>query len=78
VNLTRNAAADEAWGGIAWMPDGSTIVTNTSGWSRADEEPFVRENLGISSLLIQGALLAGVLLLMLRHGPLPVGAPRSS
>ncbi len=74
TNLTRNAAADEAWGGIAWMPDGSTILTNTSGWNRADQEPFVRENLGVSALLIQAALAAGVLLLILRHGPLPVGA----
>jgi TolB protein len=74
TNLTRNPAAHEAWGGIAWADDGSIIATNTSGWMEGFTEPFVRESLGVTSMLIQAALIAAVLLLMLGRGPLPAGA----
>jgi Tol biopolymer transport system component len=74
TNLTRNPAAHEGWGGIAWADDGSIIATNTSGWMEGFTEPFVRESLGVASMLVQAALIAAVLLLILGRGPLPVGA----
>jgi WD40-like Beta Propeller Repeat len=74
VNLTRNPGAHDSWGGIAWSPDGSLIVTNTSGYPEGFNEPFVREHLGAATILVQAALIAGFLLLILRHGPLPFGA----
>lgn len=74
VNLTRNPAAHDGWGGIAWSPDGSVIATNTSGWVNPFYEPFFRESLGVATLLIQAALIAGFLLLILSRGPLPFGA----
>lgn len=73
-NVTANPAAHDGWGGIAWMPDGNTIVTNTSAWERPFDDPFVRLDLGIASLLVQSALISGILLLIMRRGPLPVGA----
>lgn len=73
-NVTANPAAHDAWGGIAWTPDGRTIVTNTSAWAAPFDDPFVRLDLGMASLLIQSALISGVLLVIMRRGSLPVGA----
>jgi Tol biopolymer transport system component len=74
ANLTRNPGAHDSWGGIAWSADGSMIATNTSGWVDGFNEPFFREALGVASILVQAALIAGFLLLMLSRGPLPLGA----
>ena len=73
-NVTATPAAHDGWGGIAWAPDGQTIITNTSAWAQPFDDAFVRLDLGIASLLIQSALIAGVLLLLLRRGPLPTGS----
>ena len=74
INLTRNPGAHDSWGGITWSPDGSLIVTNTSGYPEGFNDPFVREDLGVATVLIQSGLIAAVLLLILGHGPLPFGA----
>jgi Tol biopolymer transport system component len=74
ANLTRNPAAHEGWAGIAWAADGSAILTNSSAWDDGWSEPYFREALGVASLLIQGALLAGALLIMMKHGALPLGS----
>ncbi|HKY46400.1 MAG TPA: hypothetical protein VJQ79_00320 [Acidimicrobiia bacterium] len=74
VNLTRNPGAHDSWGGIAWSADGSMIATNTSGWVDGFNDPFFREALGVATILIQAALIAGFLLLILSRGPLPIGA----
>jgi hypothetical protein len=74
INLTRNPGAHDSWGGIAWSADGSMIATNTSGWVDGFNEPFFREALGVATILVQAALIAGFLLLILSRGPLPLGA----
>jgi hypothetical protein len=73
-NLTEDPSGHEGWAGSSWSPDGSLLATNTSGHLPFWAEPFVREALGVSALLIQATLLAGFLLLILRHGPIPVGS----
>lgn len=73
-NVTANPAAHDGWGGIAWAPDGRTIITNTSAWAQPFDDAFVRLDLGIASLLVQSALISGVLLLLLRRGSLPTGS----
>ncbi len=73
-NLTRNPGAHDAWAGASWSADGSAIATNTSGHTPFWLEPFVRQALGASALLIQAALISGFVLLILRHGRVPLGA----
>lgn len=73
-NITRHPGADEGWGGTSWSANLAVIATNQSGFTPFWAEPFVRAALGVAALLIQGALIAGFILLVLRHGPLPLGA----
>lgn len=73
-NITQHPGADEGWAGTSWSPDQAVIATNQSGHTPFWAEPFVRESLGVAALLIQATLIAGFLLLALRHGPLPLGS----
>jgi TolB protein len=73
-NLTRNPGGQDGWAGTSWSPDGRVIATNESGHTPFWAEPYVREALGVTALLIQGALIAGFVLLILRHGELPIGS----
>jgi hypothetical protein len=73
-DLTRNPGAHDGWAGSSWSPDGLTIATNESGHTPFWIEPFVRQALGASALLIQAALISGFVLLALRHGGLPIGS----
>ncbi len=73
-NITRHPGADEGWGGTSWSSNLAVIATNQSGFTPFWAEPFVRDAMGVAALLIQGTLIAGFVLLVLRHGPLPLGA----
>ncbi|MDP9494643.1 MAG: hypothetical protein M3P87_05320 [Actinomycetota bacterium] len=73
-NLTAHPGGHEAWAGSSWSGDGLTIATNESGHTPSWLDPYVRQALGVTALLIQAALIAGFLLLVLRHGGLPFGA----
>lgn len=70
-NLTENPGGHEGWAGSSWSGDGLTIATNESGHTPYWLEPYVREALGVSALLIQAALIAGFILLMLRQEVFP-------
>jgi Tol biopolymer transport system component len=74
TNLTNHPQGHDGWAGSSWAPDGSAIATNSSGFTQWWAEPYVRDALGVASLLIQAALIAGFMLVALRHGPLPVGS----
>lgn len=70
--MSVNPTSDEGWAGITWS--GDSVVSNTSGW-----EPFWvargnRDVRAVTSMLIQAALITGVLLVALRHGRLPFGS----
>ena len=73
-NLTNHPGGHEAWAGSSWSDDGLTIATNESGHTPFWLEPFARQALGVSALLIQATLIAGFILLVLRHGGIPIGA----
>jgi len=73
-NITRHPGADEGWGGTSWSSNLAVIATNQSGFTPFWAEPFVRQAMGVATLLIQGTLIAGFVLLVLRHGPIPLGA----
>ena len=72
--LADNPSADEGWGGIAWVPDGSAVVTNTSGWPPPWGARETRDTLAVTAIVIQALLIAGVLLLILRTRRYPIGA----
>jgi Tol biopolymer transport system component len=74
TNLTNHPGAEDGWAGSSWSPDGTQIATNASGFAPAWTDEFFREALGVASLLIQAALIAGFMLVALRHGPLPIGS----
>ncbi len=57
-----------------WSPDGRAIVYTASGNPPFDATPFVRQALGAASIIVQAALLMGILLLGLRGATLPLGS----
>lgn len=70
TNLTNNPGMEN--GGLqSWSPDGRKIIYTAE--SRPRLQPFLTENLGIASILLQAALLVGLVLLALRRWPLPPG-----
>ena len=73
TNVLRTASVRlDAWA-PAWSPDGRAIVYGASGNLPFDATPFVRQALGAASIIVQAALLMGILLLGLRGATLPVG-----
>jgi Tol biopolymer transport system component len=72
-NLSRSPGTEDG-GQASWLPDGSAIVYSSRPFMPFWRVDFVRQALGAASILIQAALLAGFVLLALRHGPLPFGA----
>jgi Tol biopolymer transport system component len=73
-NLTNHPGGHEAWAGSSWSGDSLTIATNESGHTPFWLDSYVRQALGVTALLIQASLIAGFILLVLRHGGLPFGA----
>jgi Tol biopolymer transport system component len=72
VNLTRNPGVDND-GLPAWSADGRTIAYTV----RRQSSPIMLDltaALGVASVLLQAALLMGVLLLVMRRWRLPLGA----
>jgi WD40 repeat protein len=68
VNLTQNRALDSV--DPAWLPDGRLSYT---GRVRA-RDVSTGEALGVAGVVIQAALLAGLVLLLVRRWRLPFGA----
>jgi hypothetical protein len=68
VNLTQNRALDSV--DPAWLPDGRLSYT---GRVRG-RDISTREALGVAGVLIQAALLAGLVLVLVRRWRLPFGA----
>jgi Tol biopolymer transport system component len=73
-NLSRSPGTDDGGTQASWSPDGSAILYSSRPVTPYWRVDFVREALGAAGILIQAALLAGFLLVALRHGPLPFGA----
>lgn len=73
-NLTRNPGGNDGWAGVSWSPDAQLVAGNVSGHTPFWADPFVREAMGVAALLVQAGLIAGFLLMALRHGPLPIGS----
>jgi hypothetical protein len=57
-----------------WSPDGRFIVYAAGGNPPYNTVPFVRQALGAAGIILQAALLIGVVLLGLRGATLPVGS----
>ncbi len=70
-NLTASPGLDSLVPG--WSPDGSQILY-TAVVHAPPSDPFDRQSLGIAAILIQSALLIGVLLFVARRWRLPAGA----
>ncbi len=73
-NLTQDPRGNEGWAGSSWSADMSVIATNVSGHVPFWMDSSARDVLGVAALLIQASLIAGFVLLALRHGPLPLGS----
>lgn len=73
-NLTQDPRGHEGWAGSSWSADMSAIATNASGHVPFWMDSSARDVLGVAALLVQASLIAGFVLLMLRHGPLPLGS----
>ncbi|HVR33500.1 MAG TPA: hypothetical protein VMS74_12450 [Acidimicrobiia bacterium] len=73
-NLTQDTRVHEGWAGSSWSADMSVIATNASGHVPFWMDSHAREVLGVAALLVQATLIAGFILLVLRHGPLPLGS----
>lgn len=71
VNLSNNAGMDDGAGLIAWSPDGRAIAYGGVGHPGIDPETVTA--LGLASILLQTALLIGILLFGLRRWALPPG-----
>jgi TolB protein len=73
-NLSRSPGTQDGASQASWLPDGSAILYPSQPvlpYARVDT---VRQSLGAAGILVQAALLAGFVLVALRHGPLPFGA----
>lgn len=71
VDLTRTPGLQEA--SPSWSKDG-TIVYQSAESLPHDLVPDVRQSLGIAAILVQSALIAGLVVLALRRGGLPFGS----
>jgi WD40 repeat protein len=72
VNLSNNAGSDDGAGLLAWARNGEAIAYGAVGHPAID--PEISTALGIASILLQAALLIGILLFALRRWTLPLGA----
>jgi len=73
-NVVQNGGMQlDAWS-PGWSADGRQLVYAASTNLPADATPFVRQALGAAAIIVQAALLVGILLLGLRGGTLPVGS----
>ena len=73
-NVVQNGGMQlDAWA-PGWSADGRQLVYAASTNPPADATPFVRQALGAAGIIVQAALLIGILLLGLRGGTLPVGS----
>src|SRR5262249_37118538 len=70
-NVTNNAAFNSFV--PAWSMDGKKIIYEVSVPS-SDGERYFEQAIGVSSVLLQTALLMGVVLFLVRHWILPFGA----
>lgn len=73
TKIVEVPVSHEGWAGSAWMPDGDSVVANASGWNSFWLDEFNARARGITAVLVQAALISGLLLLVMRRGPLPLG-----
>ena len=73
-NLTQSTSMFIASWTAGWMPNGRGIAYAARGNPPYTATPFVRQALGAAGIIVQTALLMGLVLLGLRGGTLPVGS----
>ena len=73
-NLTRSTSVYPVAWTSGWTPGGRGILYAARGNPAAEATPFVRQALGVAGIIVQVALLMGIVLLGLRGGTLPVGS----
>jgi TolB protein len=69
TNLSNDPALDDGFYGIAWVPDGSGIVSASSGRAYASPAPSETVPLGVASIALQSLILTAVLLVAFRLSP---------
>src|SRR6266581_6299735 len=75
VNLSNNPGAENGGGRFAWSPDGKKIVYISRGHAvHSGIDTFFTQSLGVVSILLQAAILMGLLLLIIRRWTLPPGS----
>jgi Tol biopolymer transport system component len=72
VNLTRNAALESNAPVVSF--DGSRILFIASGIQTGGGGDFNTQDAGVAAILLQAAIISGVVLLVVRHWALPFGA----
>ena len=72
-NLTQSPTTYPTDWSSGWTPAGK-IVYAASGNALAEATPFVRQGLGAASIIVQAAILMGLVLIGLRGSTLPVGS----
>ncbi len=70
VNLSNDPGAEDGSSGIAWSTANKILYTVQP---HAAVNPFLSQDLGLASILLQTTILMGIVLLLLRHWLLPFG-----
>jgi Tol biopolymer transport system component len=74
TNVLRTTSIQLSGWTPRWSPDGRSIAYTAAGNPPFNAIPFVRQSLGAAGIIVQAALLMGILLLGLRGNTLPVGS----
>jgi hypothetical protein len=74
VNLTNNPGTENGNAGIAWSPDGSKMLYTVQAHTSVNINPFLSQDLGLASILLQTVFLMGMVLLLLRCWLPPFGS----
>jgi WD40 repeat protein len=72
-NLTRNPGTEEGNRGVSWSPDGGSMAFTSRGVTPEDTSSL-GQTIGIAGILLQTAILMGIVLVALRRWILPFGA----
>jgi Tol biopolymer transport system component len=73
VNLSDNPTLVNQF--PVWSPDGGKILYSASAYSSSGgSSSYNRESIGVSSVLIQTALMAGIVIVLVNRWPLPFGS----
>jgi hypothetical protein len=72
TNLSQSRATDDGSRLLGWSPDGSSVIYSSRAFGRIGGE--VMQIMGVAGVMLQTALLMGLLLLAIRRWSLPFGS----